>query len=258
MESQGGEGGAVDEVGEESEEFQLLVAYCDRRTWQRSSECDILTGVANHLAQLSDDLVTDGPKKQNVLQHASDDILTGVAYRLAQPIEYMDIHVDGPEEQNASALDGVADRLAQIADSAQISEEDLETDGLEDQDDVIEKLVELLKKSGDKLNEKIKKNTVLQQHLQTAFNYAVFERVTSTLQSLVGLDITDGSTVSKDRLQREQIAWAFEVTSRLSAVDIIPRRRALGFGERYVRLNHSAWVQQHGGWEKAFDSDDID
>ena len=97
----------------------------------------------------------------------------------------------------------------------------------------------------------IKQNTLLQQQLRT-MNYDMFERLTSSVQSLVGPEgqvAAAAAAASSDRrIQQQRIAWAFEVTSRLSAMDFIPKRRVLSFGDRYIQQHHNAWLQQHGGW----------
>ncbi|KAG7276751.1 hypothetical protein CRUP_030368 [Coryphaenoides rupestris] len=89
---------------------------------------------------------------------------------------------------------------------------------------------------------KIQQDKVLQQELRAAFSsysnsYSLFEKI-----------ICGRPTPSTKGGRRQQIAWAFEVTSRLSAVDLIPKRRALSVGTHFLRQHHSAWVQEHGGW----------
>ncbi|XP_059916033.1 apoptosis facilitator Bcl-2-like protein 14 [Gadus macrocephalus] len=91
------------------------------------------------------------------------------------------------------------------------------------------------------MNQKIQQNEELQQLLQGAFSYSLFQRLMAALQG--------APPASEARLRKEQIAWVFEVTDRLSTIDQIPKRRALSFGSRFLRQNHSDWVQQHGGWE---------
>uniref|UniRef100_A0AAZ3SFT1 Apoptosis facilitator Bcl-2-like protein 14 n=1 Tax=Oncorhynchus tshawytscha TaxID=74940 RepID=A0AAZ3SFT1_ONCTS len=96
----------------------------------------------------------------------------------------------------------------------------------------------------------IMSNHILQRHLQTSFTYSLFETVTSTL--LQG---------KEERVQREKIALACEVTSKLSALDLHPMSRAMGFGTRYLQEHHTAWVKKHGGWvstNNVFDSEDTD
>lgn len=76
-------------------------------------------------------------------------------------------------------------------------------------------------------------------------NYNMFEKVTSSVQNRVQMDPTAGS---EERLQQQKISWAFEVTSRLSTIGVVQRRRVLSFGDQYIQQHHSDWVQQHGGW----------
>ena len=91
----------------------------------------------------------------------------------------------------------------------------------------------------------IKQNSVAQQQL-SSLNYDTFKALTSSVQRLVGQG--GAAAASEEQVQWQNIALAFEVTSRLSATGVVQRRRVLSFGERYIRQHHSAWVQQHGGW----------
>ncbi|KAM4552974.1 apoptosis facilitator Bcl-2-like protein 14 [Fundulus diaphanus] len=139
----------------------------------------------------------------------------------------------------------VPERLAQIADLAPITEENLQM-----QDEIIRRLVQLLITFGDDIEEKLKQNPALRQQLQN-LNYSVFEKLTSTVQNLV---VPSGRAAGSDHpVQKQRIAWAFEVTSRLSAVAVVHRRAVLNFGARYIKENHAGWLQRHGGWEEAFD-----
>ena len=84
----------------------------------------------------------------------------------------------------------------------------------------------------------------MQQKIQNSLGYSLFEKVTtSILDSLVA---PRGCAAAET--YKQQIAWACEVTHRLSAVDCIPRRRALVFGTQYIQQHLSAWIQQQGGW----------
>ncbi|XP_021174688.2 apoptosis facilitator Bcl-2-like protein 14 [Fundulus heteroclitus] len=139
----------------------------------------------------------------------------------------------------------VPERLAQIADLAPITDQNLQT-----QDEIIRRLVQLLITFGDDIEEKLKQNPALRQQLQN-LNYGMFEKLTSTVQNLVA---PSGRAAGSDPpAQKQRIAWAFEVTSRLSAVAVVHRRAVLNFGARYIEENHAGWLQQHGGWEEAFD-----
>lgn len=123
--------------------------------------------------------------------------------------------------------------------------------GVKDVDqDVIDKLIDLLKKSGDNLNERIQSNHELLGYLQRTFTYDLFKKLTKAFITSVVPEYL------QSKRKREQIALAFEVTSRLKALDLHPMNRAMGYGAQYLQENFAPWVKQHGGWEKAFDNDD--
>ncbi|XP_062318671.1 apoptosis facilitator Bcl-2-like protein 14 isoform X3 [Osmerus eperlanus] len=207
-------------VDRSSEEYQLLLAYCTRRSRQKPL------------------ISAEGP-------------LPPLAPGSSLPGELV------PADEGRG-LTGVADRLTQIADDVQIGPSSLEPDAPEKPEDVIQKLVELLKNSGDQLNEEIQKNQAMQAYLQSTFTYALFEQLTSRIQEVVSGGGAGRTAEALDRLERQQIAVAFEVTSRLSTVHLLPMSRAMGYGTHYVQTHHSSWVKQRGGWQKAFESEDID
>ncbi|XP_015253553.1 PREDICTED: apoptosis facilitator Bcl-2-like protein 14 [Cyprinodon variegatus] len=134
---------------------------------------------------------------------------------------------------------------AHIADSPTIAEQNLQT-----QDEIIQRLVQLLITFGDDIEAKLKQNPALQQQLQN-LNYTMFEKLTSTVQNLLVPSVPGPG--SDGPVQQQRIAWAFEVTSRLSAVHVVQRRTVLHFGAQYIEQNHAGWIQQHGGWDEAFD-----
>ncbi|KAA0715041.1 hypothetical protein E1301_Tti020607 [Triplophysa tibetana] len=154
----------------------------------------------------------------------------------------------------------VADKLSQIVESGSIVgngplhdgllHDGLQHDGESDSEDLVDMLVELLKKSGDELNEKIKQNHVLLGYLQDSFTYSMFEKLTTTfIKSVV-------PEHQQSVRNREQIAWTFEVTSRLNALELHPMNRVMGFGATYIKDHFTPWVQGKGGWERAFDDDE--
>ncbi|KAI4901621.1 hypothetical protein NFI96_000819 [Prochilodus magdalenae] len=108
--------------------------------------------------------------------------------------------------------------------------------------DIIERLVELLKKHGDKLNEEIHKDRELIGYLQNSFTYSVFENVASAFISSVV-----PTSKEKDE-QKAGIAWTCEMTSRLGALDLQPMNRVMGFGAQYLHQHFAPWIQRHGGW----------
>ncbi|KAM7415220.1 hypothetical protein PAMA_019845 [Pampus argenteus] len=218
-------GSSADGV-EESEVLLLLREYCGRRSRRRSKRM-----VFPHKIQL-----------QGVTDHESAE----VQFRSGWGAPTFHAVKDESGGSPASTRTAVAVRLEQIAESAPILEANVG-----DQDEIIQKLVDLVKTAGDDINKKIQQNVLLQQQL-SALTYDMFERVTSKVQRMVGPEASDRRT------QKQRIAWAFEVTSRLSAMDFVPRRRVLSFGDRYIQQHHDAWLQQHGGWEEVFDDDNVD
>ncbi|XP_026143164.1 apoptosis facilitator Bcl-2-like protein 14 [Carassius auratus] len=147
----------------------------------------------------------------------------------------------------------VAEKLAQIADNRLNFDKELEPDSpvaKEANSDVIVRLVDLLKKSGDELNATIQSNQELLGYLQQTFSYDLFKTLT---KAFITSSVPE---FLQSRKKREQIALAFEVTSRLKALDLHPMNRVMGYGAQYLQENFAPWVKQHGGWEKAFDNDD--
>ncbi|XP_072551135.1 apoptosis facilitator Bcl-2-like protein 14 [Salminus brasiliensis] len=146
----------------------------------------------------------------------------------------------------------VVENLAHIVDGAPLVPDDVVTDGGES---VIQRLVELLKESGDELNERIQRDHELLRYLQNSFSYSVFEKLVS---SFIGSVVPSRKEKDDVGEQKTQIAWTFEMTSRLRALDLQPMNRVMGFGAQYLHQNFAQWIQQHGGWEKVFNRDESD
>ncbi|KAB5574846.1 hypothetical protein PHYPO_G00213840 [Pangasianodon hypophthalmus] len=158
--------------------------------------------------------------------------------------------VPASAEAEPEAFAQVADKLTHIVDSAPPAQDQVVTDC-----GVIQRLVELLKEYGDQVNEKIQKDKELLSYLQGLFSYNLFEELAS---AFIHSMVTPGKQREEDIDQKMKIAWTFEMTSRLSALDLQPMNRAMGFGAQYVHQHFAPWIQQHGGWENAFKSDEDD
>ncbi|XP_044211895.1 apoptosis facilitator Bcl-2-like protein 14 [Thunnus albacares] len=245
---------------EKSDVMLLLEEYCSRRSQQRSQQRSqrrlrgggFLPSSAYHMYIETDHV---GLSRETEFRSGRTEPTFQPQRLVLQSDEFAD-----------TTRTTVADRLVQIADSAPIPEVDVE-----DHDEIIQKMVELMKTFGDDINKKIKQNMALQQQLRT-MNYDMFERLTSSMQSLVGQEgqaaaaaaveasavEAEAEAASDRRIQQQKIAWAFEVTSRLSAMDLVPKRRVLSFADRYIQQHHNAWLQQHGGWEGVFDVENVD
>ncbi|KFW65031.1 Apoptosis facilitator Bcl-2-like 14 [Pygoscelis adeliae] len=129
------------------------------------------------------------------------------------------------------------------------------TDGSEgkehDEEKIIQTIVSLLRQSGDRLEEKIKKDTVLYQHFKDMLSYTFFERITDLFLEDVS---ADSASEPGGQVQCTKVAFTMEVATRLTAVDNHPMNLVLGFGLKYLREHFKPWIQDQGGWEKALTS----
>ncbi|NWS69934.1 B2L14 protein, partial [Crotophaga sulcirostris] len=114
-----------------------------------------------------------------------------------------------------------------------------------DEEKIIQKIVSLLRQSGDQLEEKIKKDKVFYKQFKDMLSYTFFRRVTDLLLE----DVSAGS-ISEPGGQAEctKVAFTMEVVTRLTAVDNHPMNLILGFGLKYLREHFKPWIQDQGGW----------
>ncbi|XP_031714820.1 uncharacterized protein LOC116389887 isoform X2 [Anarrhichthys ocellatus] len=152
-------------------------------------------------------------------------------------------------------LTEAANKLTKIADEIQFLPPEIEPDSPEDEN--VEKMIGLLlRDAGDRLNEKELKDAAIATELFR--DYGFFKLLMSTLLLRMGLKSLHPDSPGPKASPETQIAVACEVTSRLSEVMSLPRNRLLDHGARYLQHYYSPWVQQQGGYAKAFYSDDED
>ncbi|KAM6144557.1 apoptosis facilitator Bcl-2-like protein 14 [Phoenicopterus ruber ruber] len=120
-----------------------------------------------------------------------------------------------------------------------------------DEEKIIQRIVSLLKQSGDRLEEKIKKDKVFHQHFTDMLSYSFFERIIDLF--LEGVS-ADSASEPRGQVQCTKVAFTMEVVTRLTAVDNHPMNLVLGFGLKYLREHFKPWIQDQGGWEKALTS----
>ncbi|KAG9339085.1 hypothetical protein JZ751_024114 [Albula glossodonta] len=253
-----GTNGALPEMSKDSMEFRLLMAYTKKR---KQPIRLVAQGARFESAQVPD-------KRRKVKAERA----YGAAAQTQRPVDeglisepwslvtdedgdtfLLLLISSGPSLVGTMAapgvLDNVADKLTNLADSVKLESGDIEPDG---PDDVIQRVVELLRESGDRLNEEMKKDETLAKTLRSCFTYSMFESVTSLF-----LDRVDPSSIpSTKTAEQAKIALTFEVTNRLTAVDCHPMNMLMGFGAKYLQDNFSTWVKQRGGWDKAFEDDE--
>ncbi|KAK4832917.1 hypothetical protein QYF61_026560 [Mycteria americana] len=123
------------------------------------------------------------------------------------------------------------------------------TDGSEgkehDEEKIIQRIVALLRQSGDRLEEKLKKDRVLYQHFKDMLSYTFFKRITDLFLEDVSADST---SEPGGQVQCTKVAFTMEVVTRLTAVDNHPMNLVLGFGSKYLREHFKPWIQDQGGW----------
>lgn len=164
-----------------------------------------------------------------------------------------DVPSTGTEEDE---FDEVADRLTKIADEIPLTRPEIETDG-PSHDENVEKMIGLiLREAGDKLNEEELEKASLSMELFR--DYGFFRSLMSALLRRMGLINSEPDALGPQASPKTQIAVTCEVTSRLSALNTHPMSRMLDHGARYLQEYYSSWIQQQGGYEKAFEDDEDD
>ncbi|KFR00205.1 Apoptosis facilitator Bcl-2-like 14, partial [Opisthocomus hoazin] len=123
------------------------------------------------------------------------------------------------------------------------------TDGTEgeehDDEKIIQTIVSLLRKSGDQLEEKIKKDRVFHQRFKDMLSYTFFKRITDLFLEDVSADST---RQPEGQVNCTKAAFTMEIATKLTAVDSHPMNLVMGFGSKYLREHFSPWIQHQGGW----------
>lgn len=176
--------------------------------------------------------------------------------------------LSGDAAPDPEALAHIADHLVDILNDAPDYSSDpgyrtlrrsfsVEADGVSDDEALIQRIAAVLRESGDRLQEEIKSDKTLYQGICELFtSYSYFKKVT---------DLYVGDQVIEEEVEIQQqsvkIAFAMDITTKLTAIDHHPMNKVLGFGVKYLKEKFSPWIKEHGGWEKAFsvmDLEDVD
>ncbi|XP_068133423.1 apoptosis facilitator Bcl-2-like protein 14 [Hyperolius riggenbachi] len=121
----------------------------------------------------------------------------------------------------------------------------VQPDGGSDEDEIIANIVQILRSTGDKLNDQINQEKSLVEKIQDLWSYTFFKKVADSYLS----DAIPTSEPEEEEQQTDRIALCVHATAALSTLDNQPMNRVLGFGARYLQENYSPWVQSKGGWE---------
>ncbi|KFZ64478.1 Apoptosis facilitator Bcl-2-like 14, partial [Antrostomus carolinensis] len=165
-------------------------------------------------------------------------------------------HFSISEAQSESRQEGNSQNQTNVSyqtpfrDLSQEQDESDPTDGSEgkehdNEEEIIQKIVSLLKQSGDRLEEKIKKDRVFYEQFTGMLSYTFFERITDLFLENV---LADTTSEPEGQVQRVKVAFTMEIATRLTAVDNHPMNLVLGFGLKYLREHFKPWIQDQGGW----------
>ncbi|XP_010077372.1 PREDICTED: apoptosis facilitator Bcl-2-like protein 14 [Pterocles gutturalis] len=251
----------LDDDDRDSIEYKILMAYAQRRL-SVSSYVKLLKNEAN--TQKSSSLT----RRKVLIDHQRD------KDRPSHTINCL-LYFPPPSQSGERAdVNHIADKLAKLVTSrSQESPSDVSfkttydtpcreqddsvpTGGSEgeehDEEKIIQTIVSLLRESGDRLEEKMKKDTVFSALFEDMLTYTFFERITDSFLENVSADSTN--ELSGHQVQCTKVAFTMEVATRLNAVDNHPMNLVLGFGLKYLREHFKPWIQDQGGWEKALTS----
>ncbi|XP_062373716.1 apoptosis facilitator Bcl-2-like protein 14 [Sardina pilchardus] len=249
-----GEGNGVEPgVPEASMEFHILMAYAKRRRpsdkrlrSQPSITTPASTTEANHDSQN-----TPPKKKKKKWYHK----LPCLRPMIEDPDPQSDQSDDDESRpqfamiEAESESDKVAGKLTQISTTVPFLDGELEADCGEDK--LVQEIANLLRDSGDDLNEKIKNDKDLHDRfLAASFNYSLFSRITTAFLGKLNLSSTPVQN------EEAKIAMTCEVATRLSTMDPDPMHQTMVFGSRYLHDNFSTWFKQHGGGDQSYKQDE--
>ncbi|KAM9328293.1 apoptosis facilitator Bcl-2-like protein 14 [Pholidichthys leucotaenia] len=163
----------------------------------------------------------------------------------------------GDDEVNKEdKVEEVTNRLLELANGLNFIPSEWEADTGKDDPEVMKVIGLLLRESGDKLDDEVLKEANIAAEL--FWNYSFFKTLISALLLKMGLRHPDPNAPGPQASPKTQMAVTCEITSRLSAVPMLPRTRLLDHGARYLQDYFSAWVQQEGGYEAAFDEEEVE
>ncbi|XP_041832867.1 apoptosis facilitator Bcl-2-like protein 14 [Melanotaenia boesemani] len=270
---------------EDTQEYRLLMAYATRRQSKKRTEKDtqhiqvVESGCSDANGTTPSQTLTqaetvetpekrkDKKKKKKgwkrvasmfrcIKPQTDDNERTANLSRSSGNLHDVNLRCFDPgNAEDENELDDVANRLTKIADEIPLSPSELCTDSVQDKDeDKVEKIIGLLlREKGDKLDKMLREAKI---GADLFLNYSFFEKVINTFLTTTGFRSSNPSGLGPQASQKTQIAMTCEITSRLSAVDMLPMSRMLHHGARYLQVYYSGWAQQQGGYEAAIESDD--
>ncbi|XP_051898797.1 uncharacterized protein bcl2l12 [Pristis pectinata] len=115
-------------------------------------------------------------------------------------------------------------------------------------ENAIERIVLILQDQGDKINEKMKDNPILQRPM----SYHCFTQLVEAFTANVEGQIKDPATSP----ELTKIALTMELTRRVAGISSHPVQQLMGYTMQYMDM-FVPWLQEQGGWEKVLPLDDV-
>ncbi|CAI9594795.1 unnamed protein product [Staurois parvus] len=114
----------------------------------------------------------------------------------------------------------------------------------DDEDELIANIVQILRATGDRMNDQIKEERTLMERIRGLWSYNFYKKVTDCFL----LEIVPTYDAEEEQ-QTSKIAMCLHATTALTTLENQPMNKILGFGTRYLKENYSPWIQSRGGWE---------
>ncbi|XP_059809429.1 uncharacterized protein LOC132382904 [Hypanus sabinus] len=112
----------------------------------------------------------------------------------------------------------------------------------------IEKIVQVLQDQGDKINEKVKDDPILQRPMSFRSFKQLVEAFTANVEGQM-----EGQASSPELAK---IALTMELTRRVAGISSHPVQQLMGYSMQYMDM-FVPWLQEQGGWKKVLPLDDF-
>ncbi|XP_072890183.1 uncharacterized protein [Hemitrygon akajei] len=112
----------------------------------------------------------------------------------------------------------------------------------------IEKIVQVLQDQGDKINEKVKDDPILQRPM----SFRSFKQLVEAFTA----DVEGQMECQASSPELAKIALTMELTRRVAGISSHPVQQLMGYSMQYMDM-FVPWLQEQGGWKKVLPLDDF-
>ncbi|KAA0720759.1 hypothetical protein E1301_Tti011488 [Triplophysa tibetana] len=228
---------------EDSLEFRLLMAYTRKR---RPTDSRLQKTSTEQKTSTQEDNSERNKKKKKSFRKRISCLVKCIKPKTDDPIDSNDTRQPAAlcsDSDNVDEVEDMANKLTEVSNSVHFPESDkLESDASHSQDEaLLQRIVDLLKEHGDRLNEEIIADKVLSESLRASLNYGFFRRV---MESFCRSAATPELPPQQEP-EKTTVALICEATSKLFGVDHHPMTRVLGFGARYLQDKFPMWISRN-------------